>query len=564
MASIISWNKLPQEIRDLLLGALLQNGSRLSVLATVSREWQTFIEPHNFGRLKLTPPCLTEFASKTSRNRHLVGYIWFCVELEEYNDPTDPENTEFLSQNNVDLVVTAISDLFENLSAWKPMPTDKLLLDISIYSPSDLEYRFQELTFRPDVPNKCDLHHCLDGLILTMFNNQTGERIHGQDSRLFPGIKGTFGLIGSDECLFEDKESESQWWQQLPLVPAVTGILLRQQTRRQWSPFTLAQMFTRLPRLQEIHYEPWMDWIPSDPLFTDEGNHSLSNYNVVVLSLSNSSVRISDFKALFDSIASKDLKKLTIFENFHSGTLPAKAAPESTRTLVRAVSRMTAKTSLKLEDFSGSFLVDATHFFASCNKSWQWKHMRSLTVTSQILTANGDQYAIADMLRAAAAAVMNMPQLKTIEIWNGQSKSATLFRYQPNRGQTNAVLTWRSTWAMVIQPSIIEDWTAVAYKHGARGLQVHKEILDVRDEVKFHGDAVHCLQLSQSVTRPVSLEQIRQEQEIHDNWKEWQKDWRKEFVNRMEQKADPNDRGAQEIMAYLQNWYREAAGDGID
>lgn len=231
---------------------------------------------------------------------------------------------------------------------------------------------------------------------------------------------------------------------------------------------------------------------------------------------------------------------------------------------MRAVSRMAAKASLKLEHFSGSFLVDATHFFASCKTSWQWKNMRSLTITSQILTAKGDQYAIADMLHAAAAAVMNMPQLETIEIWNGQPSSATLFRYQPNRGQTNAVLTWRSTWEMVIQHSVMKDWTAVAYKHGARGLQVHKEILDVRDEVKFHGDAVHYLQLSQPVTRPVSLEQIRQEQEIHDNWKEWQKDWRKEFIDRMGKKADPNDRTAQEIMAYLRNWYREAGGDGRD
>lgn len=267
----------------MLLGALLQNESKLSDLATVSREWQTFIESHNFGRLKLTPSCLAEFALKTNRNRHLVGYIWFCVELEEYDDPADPENTEILSQNNVDLVVTAISDLFENLSTWNPTPTDKLLLDISIYSPSDLEYRFQELTFRPDVPDKCDLDHCLNGLILTMFNNQTGQRIHGQNSRLFPEIKGTFGLIGSEECLFEDKESESQWWQQLPLVPAVTGILLRQQTRRQWSPFTLAEMFTRLPRLQEIHYEPWRDWIPSVPLFTDEGDYSLYNHVPLLL-----------------------------------------------------------------------------------------------------------------------------------------------------------------------------------------------------------------------------------------------------------------------------------------
>jgi hypothetical protein len=277
MTPIIPWDKLPQEIRDLLLQALLQNGGRLSHLAAVSREWQTFIESHNFARLKVTPSCLTEFASKTRRNRHLVGYIWFCVELEEYDDASDPENpgAEVLPLDDVNRVATAIRDLFAILSTWNPTPTAKLLLDISIYSPSDLEYRFQELTLTPDIPNTFDLHYCLNGILSAMFDNQSDGYMDGEDSRLYPEIKGTFGLIGLEECLLKDKASESQWWQQLPLVAAVTGILLRQQTRRQWSPFTLAQMFDRLPRLQEIHFEPWRDWEPFAPLFTDEGEYSL-------------------------------------------------------------------------------------------------------------------------------------------------------------------------------------------------------------------------------------------------------------------------------------------------
>ncbi|KAJ5133024.1 hypothetical protein N7448_007182 [Penicillium atrosanguineum] len=58
---------------------------------------------------------------------------------------------------------------------------------------------------------------------------------------------------------FDDGEEEDQWWQQLPLVPAVTGVLLRQQNRRRWKPTALAQMFARLPRLQDIYYEPWRE-----------------------------------------------------------------------------------------------------------------------------------------------------------------------------------------------------------------------------------------------------------------------------------------------------------------
>jgi hypothetical protein len=48
---------------------------------------------------------------------------------------------------------------------------------------------------------------------------------------------------------FDDEEQEGQCWKQLPLVPAVTGVLLRQQNRRRWKPAALAHMFARLPRL---------------------------------------------------------------------------------------------------------------------------------------------------------------------------------------------------------------------------------------------------------------------------------------------------------------------------
>lgn len=63
-----------------------------------------------------------------------------------------------------------------------------------------------------------------------------------------------------DEGPFDDAQSELQWWDQLPSVPAVTSLLLRQQNRRRWNPDSLAHMFARFPRLQDVHYEPWREW----------------------------------------------------------------------------------------------------------------------------------------------------------------------------------------------------------------------------------------------------------------------------------------------------------------
>ncbi|KAI1310082.1 hypothetical protein F5Y03DRAFT_346819 [Xylaria venustula] len=71
---------------------------------------------------------------------------------------------------------------------------------------------------------------------------------------------------------FDSEQSELEWWDQLLPVPAVTSLLLRQQNRRRWKPGSLAHMFARFPRLQEVHYEPWRDW-DSMQNYTDRGKH---------------------------------------------------------------------------------------------------------------------------------------------------------------------------------------------------------------------------------------------------------------------------------------------------
>lgn len=44
--------------------------------------------------------------------------------------------------------------------------------------------------------------------------------------------------------------------QLLPLIPVVTSVAVRQQNRLQYMPFDLGHIFSRMPRLQQIHYEP--------------------------------------------------------------------------------------------------------------------------------------------------------------------------------------------------------------------------------------------------------------------------------------------------------------------
>lgn len=156
-----TWDGLPAEIQFLIFEALMQDGCTLSRLATVSRGWQTRIERHNFAQIRLTPSRLADFGSMIHRNRALVRYIWFCLELDDYNctkcAPTrgmlsDVEYNELLTITDTDHcpITTSVQGLFSNLSTWDP--NGALKLDISIYSLSDSQHWFKYLTFMPDAP----------------------------------------------------------------------------------------------------------------------------------------------------------------------------------------------------------------------------------------------------------------------------------------------------------------------------------------------------------------------------------------------------------------------------
>lgn len=269
---MIFWKDFPLEIRLTILEELIQDGCSLADFATVSREWQEIIEAHNFSRIKLTSARLANFGQMLHRNRSLVRYIWLCLELQEYDcTECDPQDRDLLLTSNIDdtLIATGILNLFTTLSVWEP--GSSLLLDISVHSPSDSKHWFKYLTFDPDVAS--DMfdrnQHTKTSMPVRPTDHHHGW-IAGSRNSIPPlfAVEEVFGQIFG-ESLFNGREQEHQWWQRLPLVPVITGILLRQQTRRRWKPTTLKHMFARLPRLQEIHYEPWREWVDVLQEWTD-------------------------------------------------------------------------------------------------------------------------------------------------------------------------------------------------------------------------------------------------------------------------------------------------------
>lgn len=124
-----------------------------------------------------------------------------------------------------------------------------LLLDISVHFPSDSKHWFKYLTFRPGVPfDKCERSRCEEqSLLVKVDDHQHGWIAGSRDSALTePPIEKVFDEI-MGEGPFDDDEQESHWWQQLPLVPAVTVVLLRQQSRRRWKPKALVKCLPAFP-----------------------------------------------------------------------------------------------------------------------------------------------------------------------------------------------------------------------------------------------------------------------------------------------------------------------------
>jgi hypothetical protein len=87
------------------------------------------------------------------------------------------------------------------------------------------------LTFRPDIPPdewKRSRRKEQPTAIKVEHDHHSWD---GYDMYRYAILK-LFTSIGNRGQFIND-EQEKHWWEQLPLVPAVTGVLLRQQKRRQ-------------------------------------------------------------------------------------------------------------------------------------------------------------------------------------------------------------------------------------------------------------------------------------------------------------------------------------------
>ncbi|KAL4878076.1 hypothetical protein BJY04DRAFT_221433 [Aspergillus karnatakaensis] len=474
------WFSLPGELQIMIFQALTIDKRGLGAAAAVCKAWQTVIEQKTFERLELKRECLSTFAS-LERPRELVRYIWLNIELPRYTPSSEGSEERSLNNTNVRCrVADAIYELFHILHNW-PITEEGLTLELNVYNPSDSEQWFKNWYYGNEP--------AYEPKPLSTFNDPKygwadGKQVYVPERKVAT-------------ILFQPIDVWSGPERRLDRVDAITGFVLRRQCRRQFSQDSLTMSFNALPRLPEIHYEPWRTM----------GKTWDSSY---------ATRRANTIQCLPSTV-----RKLTIFEEWYgyqskavqkigqTDYVPTElSTSKEIETAEKQLGSELAHRSLEFEHLSLSFFTTGSAFFRGVKPGSTWPRLESLMLTSTCLSDGAKDYKREKLLKGAARVALRMPQLRLFVLWHTAFDAAAVFTYckKPHR----CSLTWRATWEVNLDAELVGLWEDVALKSGVAELEVKYVKLSAGD-IQSHGDAIHHLELPEGVIDPVSLWQIRQE-----------------------------------------------------
>ena len=461
-----AWQSLLPEIRNIILKQLARDDTT-AIYASVCKEWRNFFGKRNFSHLKI-PPSDLDFVDQLSQgSTRQVDHIWLNIELKRYTcricRRIESPTRSYLNDR---IIVEAVVKLFSVLARWDH--NQHLTLELNAYSPSDSEHWFKTCYFGAPGEEKFDI---------TPKSKDFHDPQHGwEDGRVVKppadrALARPFAIpygagFGTDEP-------------RLPIVRAVTKFVLRRQCRRQIDPLMLSQLWCRLPRLEEISFEPWQSFYGGLQEICDQFYEEMIYWGIL-----------------------KNVKKVTIFEDFNENYLDvfwdfpdpddSWDNPARVRTTSFKVGDAFVRRSRGLEHLSVGFLTDAYHFFKACQPDWQWDQLQSLCLTSRLMSKTTPNQTN-QLLTLAAQTIPRMPKLETLTLWNGARGEACSFTYRREYGS----IIWRGTWDLRLRKSTLDAWQSMS------GVETYL----IQDVVRSHGDAIKCLGLD-SVIDAVSLKQI--------------------------------------------------------
>ncbi|KLP20230.1 uncharacterized protein LW94_3232 [Fusarium fujikuroi] len=489
----LGWSYLPQEVRRNILNTIVdQRNPRWSALASVSKEWQSVIGTRNMAKLKLRPSCLEDFERAVVRQRDLVRHIYLNIELAEYKCTVcKREEPVSIHSKNMTLLASAVKRILIILSTWET--TGPLTLELNAASASDSKHCFKNFRFNdehdapdardPVIPSETthsDWHDPKHGW-------ENGVQVHPPS---FDAMQRLFGLV---DLAYSSLA--------VPKVNAITCLMIRRQFRHCFIPRQLDSILSKLDRLTDIVYEPWLlDY--TDTRLQGRYEHRGSKHpGVIGMPLPRTLERLTlfrDFKQCLTQSVHKD--PVFIFARDYPGYMSMDNTLGNSENL--------ARTSLRLRELAVSFIIDAINFFRACKRVWVWNDLQSLSLTSNLILQDGKEkkQRIDGLLIAAAKLVLRMPNLTTMVLWNGGTGRACAFIY--TRAKHYAHITWRGTWDLEISQQVLQVWEDVAKLHSLELRAKHERL---RETIRSHGDAIFHLNLPCQVIEPTSLWQIRME-----------------------------------------------------
>lgn len=410
---MVGWNDMAYELRlkvyEWVLEEYPRSPGQLTDYSLVSKEWQQFFEKEIYRHITIERRYFRTFHRYLRRQRHLVKYIWLRIELERYEcDVCDHRLLNQAPQNDHLELRRSIIGLFTILHEWDGDGASDIKLEISVWSRSDFDHTFREDVYiDSDFNLICELDRP-EGPCDETFREMDGENMWRRPYGL--------GLQPNIE--------------HLPRVRAITGLLMRRQTRCVIGVPTLQQIIDGLPKLREIFYEPRRKYY-FDP-YINPSKYSHSSLRDITRRLTIADLGYAD---LILMRLPGTIRRVVIFEDFneaHETHILNRHLWVQSQPRVRSpspeVGIAMAHLSLSLEKLSVSYMTNATQFFDACKSHWVWHNLRELALTTNLMKSMTPK--TCDLIVQAGQFAMKMPKLHFMELWHGKSKTAAKFVYQ--------------------------------------------------------------------------------------------------------------------------------------
>ncbi|KAL7930176.1 hypothetical protein V8C35DRAFT_330726 [Trichoderma chlorosporum] len=465
--------------------------SELGLYVSVCREWQLFFEQRLYAHLVLTQNCLASFSKLTPRQSRLVRYIWLRISLENYTClRCQSPQVRGQSFKHSSAFTESIFRFFCILNAWDASQEKELTLEISVYSPSDVNHAVKgdiylnsdSIEMEDMVPEKGFLvddpdHGWKDGKLMEKHNR--ADICDTRGHLIFASLQAPMPLSVST-------------------ARVVTRLVIRRTTRRFITNCAIKEMLWRLPNLRHFTYEHW---------------GPVSRFGQAYMYCN------TDNQRIFSKCLPKTLKTINWFEDFNEEINRIYYEDVSSSELLRissarqAASSGLAHRSVWLEQVTGCYSVDAVPFFKAARVLWTWSVLTTLSLTCTLFTKPERQDEIVALLARIGMVAQGMSQLQTLDIWDGRRHHAAAFRHRVTDGIIT--ISWRGTWELNLgakeQEIIALKWQDLARVQGKRSLYIGTYRPVESKDVTSHAAAIRLLEIDQNVIHPASLEEISRE-----------------------------------------------------